>query len=334
MISVIIPAYNMAQVINRAIDSVLKQHCKDFEIIVIDDGSTDNTIDVVKQYGDKVRLIHQVKQGVSAARNNGVINARGQWIAFLDADDQWLEGKLDRQIQILEKNPSLIWCSTNRFESDGVKKTEAAREKNVLKALEGKDYFDSYFIAAAQGVCPIITSCMIVRKDIIIQLGSFDRLLVRGEDIDLWWRITHRYPQIGYVPQPMIITFLNEEDEDSRKHRIAEWRGDIRRFLIRRHTVFASRYNSVSQFQPFAAKQLKEGIWPMLLGGHGKEARETISEFREFFRFFFMLFVYVITIFPSFTAAILRGLLKIAISLGIAKNVSRAGMDLRHRNPL
>lgn len=109
-VSVIIPTHNRANLIGKAIDSVLDQTCQDFEIIVIDDGSTDNTAEIVKGFDDfKIHYIsHELNRGTSAARNTGIKASRGEYIALLDSDDEWLPEKLDRQVEVLQDEPSEV----------------------------------------------------------------------------------------------------------------------------------------------------------------------------------------------------------------------------------
>ena len=102
-ISVIIPTYNRANSVGKAIQSVLDQTFKDLEIIVVDDGSTDDSAPVLAAFGDRIRLIQQANRGVSGARNTGVRAATGKWIAFLDSDDQWHSSKLEKQLDALQK---------------------------------------------------------------------------------------------------------------------------------------------------------------------------------------------------------------------------------------
>ncbi|MCK4819314.1 glycosyltransferase family 2 protein, partial [bacterium] len=107
-VSVIIPTCNRAEYITQAIDSVLAQTYTDYEIIVVDDGSTDNTKEVMEPYMDRIRYIYQENAGVSAARNTGIKAAKGDWVAFLDSDDEWLPGKLAVQIRAVERHPQLV----------------------------------------------------------------------------------------------------------------------------------------------------------------------------------------------------------------------------------
>ena len=120
-VSIVIPTYNRARYVTEAIDSVLSQTFLDYEVIVVDDGSTDNTKDVLRRYGDKIRYMYQPNSGVGAARNAGVRSAVGEWLAFLDSDDIWLPEYLSCQMEQASQNPSAHTLMTNsvRFEADG-----------------------------------------------------------------------------------------------------------------------------------------------------------------------------------------------------------------------
>lgn len=328
MVSVVIPAYNAMGTIGRAIESVLAQTYRDIEIIVVDDGSTDATAEVVKKFGDRVRYIHIANSGVSSARNTGIATAKGEWVAFLDADDQWHGEKLSRQMGILTRNTGLRWCSCNRYQSDGVRKAAVADESKIREALGGRDHFENYFSAAVAGVCPIITSCMIVRKDIIDEAGAFDTSFVRGEDIDLWWRIAHRYPAIGYVAEAMVTRYLDAEEALGREQRRAEWRGDIRRRLIARHMEMAAKCGDIAEFQPFASMMLREGMMAMLLEGYGEDARATVRQFGELYKPSLRIGVYILTIFPKATSVLAKAALRFMYFMGLKKDVTRVRQDI------
>src|SRR5215470_11833569 len=111
-VSVIIPSYNSVKYLRDALDSVLSQTFRDFEVLVIDDGSTDDTRVVIRRYGEAVRYIYQQNSGVAAARNRGISESRGQYVAFLDADDTWRQDKLEAQVTALRKNPRYQACYT------------------------------------------------------------------------------------------------------------------------------------------------------------------------------------------------------------------------------
>ena len=147
-VSAVIPAYNAGKYVGRAIESVLAQTRKADEIIVVDDGSTDDTAEVVERFGDAVRFIRQENAGASFARNTGIEAATSDWIAFLDADDEWLPNKLKLQTEHLERNPNLVWttgnyircyCSRDRRHDD----MSAERLASAKAVMGRKEYFDS-----------------------------------------------------------------------------------------------------------------------------------------------------------------------------------------------
>ena len=141
MISVVIPAFDSEATIARAIESVLAQTYKDYEIIVVDDGSKDGTGDAVRAFGDKVNYIYQENAGVSVARNTALAAAKGEWIAFLDADDQWLPDKLEKQMQLLERKKGLKWCSGIRYHCYGQQKFVVGNIKKITCDLNNTEYF-------------------------------------------------------------------------------------------------------------------------------------------------------------------------------------------------
>jgi glycosyltransferase involved in cell wall biosynthesis len=322
-VSVIIPAFNAARCIARAVQSVLDQTYCDYQIIVIDDGSTDNTAQIVKAFGDKVTYLYQPNAGVSAARNTAISAAKGSWIAFLDADDQWLKDKLTLQMALLGKYPFLKWCASNRYQSDGIRKSAVADPAVLKQALGDKDYFENYFHAAAQNKCPIITSSIIVAKEVFDQVGSFQPGLVMGEDLDLWWRITYRYPQIGYIPQPLNINFLDVANVDFTRLRLETKRGISGRNLIARHIELAVQQNMLEDFHPLAAKLLKGILLTAIYHGYRSDARITVKQFGEFFPWYWRLAAYVLTIFPKLTSLSAKTAAFISYKLNFDKNVSR-----------
>lgn len=114
-VSVIIPTYNRGWIIKETIDSVLAQTFDSYELIVVDDGSDDNTSEILDNYGNKIRIIRQTNQGVSSARNRGIISSSGKLIALLDSDDLWLPEKLNRQVSFFRNNPDAMICQTQEI---------------------------------------------------------------------------------------------------------------------------------------------------------------------------------------------------------------------------
>lgn len=178
-ITAIIPSYNYGHMIARAIDSALAQTYPLAEILVIDDGSTDNTGEVVARYGPPVRYIRRTNHGLSASRNYGLREARTEWVALLDADDYWLPEKTERQVREIERNPGAQVCYTG-----------------TLVDYE-RDQRKSEFVAPAPDeLWPylryrniIVPSSVLARRELFLSLNGFDEKLTSCEDWDMWVRL-------------------------------------------------------------------------------------------------------------------------------------------------
>ena len=184
-ISVIIPAYNSAGCVGRAIDSVLAQTYPVLEVLVVDDGSTDNTAQVVESYPVPVRLLRQPNGGPAAARNHGAREAQGEWLALLDADDSWLPQKLERQASFTNKPM--------------VGLVHSFREGNCESAaISGIVSFDRLW----KRNC-VTTSSVLLRKSAFEQVGGFDtdRVLIGVEDYHLWLRMAAAGWEIATCPE-------------------------------------------------------------------------------------------------------------------------------------
>jgi glycosyltransferase involved in cell wall biosynthesis len=186
LVSVVIPAWNAARTLPRAIDSVLAQTWARREIIVVDDGSADDSQAVLARYGDRVRVVSQANGGPSAARNRGLREARGQYVAFLDADDHWLPEKLERQVALLEAHPDLGFCSTATIVVDASGKH--VRDWPCCNASE--PLLETLFMqsAAVSGS----TSGVLARSELLREADGFDQRLRGFEDPDLWIRLAYR----------------------------------------------------------------------------------------------------------------------------------------------
>lgn len=183
LVSVVIPAYNAAWCIARAIESVLAQGFRDYELIVVDDGSTDGTVAALSRFGEAVRVLSKSNGGLSSARNAGIQASRGHYVAFLDADDWWLEDKLERQVSLMRSRPELAFCSTAaRIERpDGELLGEWHCGGDTGAALEA--IFATNAFVAGSG------SAVLARRDALDQAGGFDERLRSLEDIDMWMRL-------------------------------------------------------------------------------------------------------------------------------------------------
>ena len=184
-VSVIIPTYNRGWILKRAIDSVLMQDYKTFELIVVDDGSTDDTQDVIEKYGDKIVTIYQENRGVSAARNTGIKYSNGSFLAFLDSDDSWMEGKLKAQVNFFNENQSSVICQTEEIWIRDGKRVNPMKKH---RKKSGDIFFESL------NLCLISPSAVMIRRSLLDEVGLFDEDLPSCEDYDLWLRILFKYP--------------------------------------------------------------------------------------------------------------------------------------------
>jgi len=183
-VSIIIPTYNRQQFILRAVNSVLKQTFTDYEIIVVDDGSHDSTRQLLEPYMGKLRYFYQENAGISSARNRGIKEAKGEYLAFLDSDDTWVPEKLDLQVAILEKDKKigLVFCKMNRIDEYG-KLCGTKPDK-----FTGKNFKD---LITNWGDIP--TSTVLLRRECIEKVGYFDETLETMEDFELWLRVAEKF---------------------------------------------------------------------------------------------------------------------------------------------
>lgn len=199
-----IPVYNRVVYLPRAIDSILAQTFQDFEIVVVDDGSTEDVRAVVEAYRDpRIRYVGLPKRrGVSAARNAGIEAARGEWVAFLDSDDEWLPEKLERQLALADADPSLdvIQCWYIR-DANGVRRL--ARPAN----LQGKQGFD----LVLHGWRECYVMALIARRSALDAVGCFDEAVRYGEDWDLMYRLGEAGFRFGVADEPLHIYYIGHE---------------------------------------------------------------------------------------------------------------------------
>ena len=202
MFTVVIPLYNKELSINNTIQSVLNQTCQDFEIVVINDGSTDKGVKIVESVKDnRIRLIQQENQGVSAARNRGIKEASYDWIAFLDADDLWEVNHLEEINKMMALFPNENIYVTSFEYSDSRAMFKHARQTPIFK-------IENYFKEAVKERL-MWTSVVVVNKECFDKVGCFNIKINRGEDLDLWMRLAREYEIIKSVK---ITAIYNIED--------------------------------------------------------------------------------------------------------------------------
>jgi hypothetical protein len=185
-VSVIIPTYNREGWISKAVSSVFDQTFRDYEVIVVDDGSEDGTLDELKVFGDKIRIIHHAEnRGVSAARNTGIYSSSAPLIAFLDSDDRWFPDKLKVQVEFFDNNVEAVICQTQEVWFKGGKRVNPAK-KHLKKT---GDIFNKSLER-----CLVSPSAVMVRRVLLEEIGVFNERFPVCEDYDLWLRILSKYP--------------------------------------------------------------------------------------------------------------------------------------------
>jgi len=214
LVTVIIPTYNRDWILKEAIESVLSQDFDDFELIVVDDGSTDNTESIIDEYAGDIIVLRQDNHGVSAARNAGIACASGPLIAFLDSDDVWLPQKLTSQVDFFKSNPDALICQTQEL---WIRKGKRVNPKNRHKKISGMIFKHSL------PLCMVSPSAVMMKKSLLDKTGLFDESLPACEDYDLWLRISSRYP-VFLIDTPLIIKRGGHEDQLSKTPGLDKYR--------------------------------------------------------------------------------------------------------------
>lgn len=214
MISVIIPAYNRASFLEEAIQSVVNQNyfAQDafvpFELLVVDDGSTDNTEKIVKSFGDKVTYHFLEHKGVSAARNLGLDLAKGEYIAFLDSDDLWKEEKISAQMNFIKAFPEAKVCYTEEI---WIRRGVYVNPRNKHRKYSG------WIFEKVLPLCLLSLSSALFRREVFKEIGKFDEELPACEDYDFGIRLAQKYP-VYLLPNPLIVKRGGHSDQLSKKY--------------------------------------------------------------------------------------------------------------------
>jgi glycosyltransferase involved in cell wall biosynthesis len=193
-VSVVIPSYNRAQYLSSAIDSIISQSYPIYEIIVVDDGSSDDTAGVCARYGKPVRYVYQDNAGPSSARNTGIEHATGELLAFLDSDDTWLPGKTERQVALFERDQSLGLCATANYNCD---ENGTITDLHCICPTNPSRIRREIFIRSL-----FCTPSVMVRRECFRHVGMFDTSYKFGEDWDMWIRILGRY-RGAFIAEPL-----------------------------------------------------------------------------------------------------------------------------------
>ena len=208
-VSVIIPVFNRSELLKRALDSVFSQSLPPRQVIVVDDGSTDDTIELLRsKYSSTVSVISQENAGVSRARNVGISASSHEWIAFLDSDDEWHSRKLEKQVDFLTQNPEYQICHSDEI---WIRKGIRVNPKRYHAKSGG------WIFSKCLPLCAISPSAVIVNRTVFSDVGLFDEELPVCEDYDMWLRVTSKYP-VGFVDEHLVIKYGGHEDQLSRAY--------------------------------------------------------------------------------------------------------------------
>ena len=263
-ISVIIPSYNRLHTLGRAIESILSQRSPVDEIILVDDGSSDNTSDRVSQLYPDIRLIQQSNQGVSAARNAGIEQSRYDWIAFLDSDDAWLPDKISEVRQVHQQLSEIKLIHSNEiWVRNGIR----------VNALKKHCKSGGWIFEQCLPLCVISPSAVVMHRSLFKLVGLFDTSLPACEDYDLWLRICHRYP-VHYIEQPLITKYGGHDDQLSGQH----WGMD--RFRIRSIYQLLQQRELSEANHSAALTQLISKLEILLKGAKKHHNEDVNAEFR------------------------------------------------------
>jgi glycosyltransferase involved in cell wall biosynthesis len=281
LISVIIPTYNRKTVLPRAIDSVLVQKGADFELIIIDDGSTDDTEDIVRRIrtshleickndkpnGPRVsspqfRFFRSEKNsGPAAARNLGIKEAKGEWIAFLDSDDEWKPGKLKTQLEFFGKNPDHLICQTEEI---------WVRNGTRVNPMKKHKKSGGWIFEKCLPLCVVSPSAVMMHRKLFDDVGLFDESLPACEDYDLWLRIAAKH-RVGLIEKPYLIKYGGHADQRSREFPAMD------RFRIQSLAKILSQ-NILTSEQASAARQILEEKSRIFMAGALKRGKEKEAE--------------------------------------------------------
>jgi len=262
-ISAIIPTYNRRNLLKRALTSVLNQTRPPQQIIVIDDGSEDDTAKLVQHEFPDIEYIYQRNAGVSAARNRGIQAARYPWIAFLDSDDEWLPDKLEEQQAALAMNPFCCICHTDEI---WIRKGRRVNPKDKHRKYGG------YIFERCLPLCVISPSAVLIHRELFEQYGQFDEKMPAGEDYDMWLRIC-AIEQVLYVEKKLVIKYGGHADQLSHRY----WGMDRFRIYSLEKIISSGLINT---FQHYAALSELENKLKVYITGARK--RKKISDVKIF----------------------------------------------------
>lgn len=270
MISIIIPLYNKVKSITQTLNCVMQQSYQDFEVVVVDDGSTDGSIDIVHKFLDeRIRVVSKSNGGVSSARNVGIKEAKYNYIALLDSDDYWESNYLEEQARMITDFPqAAMWgMGWGYIEKEGCKTMQA----HYTDTPNLRGYVDNHWNKTKKSNI-FCSSSVVIRKDVFEKVGYFDERMAYSEDLDMWWRIILNYP-VAFNSK--ILAFYRIDAENRAMNKVIP----LKRFLpfyIEKYTDYRLEN---SDFRRFFDRFCISGVYPYLLRGeYKKDVKRVLSQ--------------------------------------------------------
>lgn len=273
--SVVIPLYNKEKYIEATIRSVLGQSCQEFEVLVVDDGSTDGSLALAERFAsDRVHIIRQENQGVSVARNTGIEHASGEFICFLDADDQWRPEYLATIDVLTEQYPeSDMFVTAYAVNMGGGKVHYSTRLEPETGCLP------SYWLTLARGYDFVWTSATVIRRETLIRAGLFKPGEKIGQDLDMWARVARINPRVAYSNH-ICVDYNRAAEQNARTRVRVAWAGaflrDLEEELVDPRRTLEERASIQRKYD----KKMTVFIFTAILAGERKRAAQALRAWK------------------------------------------------------
>lgn len=270
--SVVIPLYNKEHYIEKTIRSVLEQTCTDYEVVVVNDGSSDDSLAVARRFeSDRVRIIDQPNQGVAVARNTGIHHARGEYIAFLDADDEWLPHYLQTIDPLTRDYPqSDIFVTAYQVDMGNGKINYSTRLEPETGCL------DSYWLTLAKGYDFVWTSATVIRRQALLDAGCFKPGEKIGQDLDMWARVARNNKKVAYSSR-VCVTYNRAAEANARTRVRIAWAGAFLRDLEEELENPRHSAAEIASIQHKYDKKMTVYIFTSILAGDKKRAKTAMA---------------------------------------------------------
>ena len=261
-VSVIIPTFNRVKFLSRCINSVLNQTYPVDEIILVDNKSTDGTVNYIKEKFKKVKVLIEKNKGVSSARNLGIVNSKNNWITFLDSDDEWMPDKIKKQIELLKNlNYKISFIHTNE---------KWIRNNKYLNQKKKHTKKGGYIFRDCLNICKISPSSTLIKKSLFDQYGLFDTKFKVCEDYELWLRLTSKI-EIGYIAEDLVKKNGGHSDQLSKKY----WGLD--RYRVKALEKLILTNNIKVEYKIMALKELIKKINILILGAINRKNKRILK---------------------------------------------------------